>query len=212
MSLSNLILMYVVSFVSSLSCPEMVSRSIRCTFWCSRSFRAHLLHFDQIIHPMITTPFTSLTTCHHVDMSCNCPLSDTKIPVLAVTFDELITGYSGRLDISAEWKNFWMTVNCMVCSRFIYVGTILIEKSEIVPSYHIFTQWLLWNTQVPPHGIDVWASINAYERDNSGNVSPGGPDLYSTVGGHQMVTKAFVIGSYFWYVFSFESFQMLAVF
>ena len=61
------------------------------------------------------------------------------------------------------------------------------------------------NTQVPNGVIDVWASINAYERDKDGNVSPGAPALVSTVGGHQMVTKAFVIGSYFWYIHSLSS-------
>ena len=132
--------------------------------------------------------------------------SDTKIPVLKVTFDELIDGYSGRLDISQQWKNFWMTANCMVCLQFIYVGTIVIEKSEFVPSHHVLTQWLLWNTQVPAQGIDVYASINAYEKDTAGNVSPGAPALVSTAGRHQMVTKAFVIGSFFWYVDALSSF------
>ena len=61
------------------------------------------------------------------------------------------------------------------------------------------------NSQVSAQGIDVWASINAYEKDQDGNVSPGAPDLYSNAKGHQMVEKAFVIGSYFWYVHSLST-------
>ena len=125
-----------------------------------------------------------------------------------MTFDELIYDHSAppALAISPEWKTFWMTANCMVCLPFIYVETILIEKSEFVPSHHVFTQWLLMNTQVPAQGIDVWASINAYEEDDQGRVSPGAPALLSNAGGHHPVTMAFVVGSYFWY-HSFSSFQ-----
>ena len=50
------------------------------------------------------------------------------IPVLHVTFGEL-KDPNGRLAISDQWKNFWMTANCMVCLPFIYGETILIEKS-----------------------------------------------------------------------------------
>ena len=120
-----------------------------------------------------------------------------------MTFAELKDAYSGPLAISQKWKTFWMDANCMVCLLFIYVGTTWIEKSEFVPSHHVFTQWLLKNTQVPAQGINVYASINAYEFDSDGNLSPGGPDLYATVG-HKMVDRAFVIGSYFWYIHSFS--------
>ena len=121
-----------------------------------------------------------------------------------MTFDELIAGYSGQLDISQEWKTFWMTANCMVCLPSIYGETILIEKSEFVPSHHVLTQWLLMNTQVPAQGIDVYASINSYELDR-GRVSPGAAALLSNAGGHRPVAMAFVVGSYFWY-HSFTSF------
>ena len=50
---------------------------------------------------------------------------------------------------------------------------------------------------MPAGGIDVWASVNAYERDIFGNVSPGGDELRTA-----LVDRAFVVGSYFWYVLS----------
>lgn len=43
-------------------------------------------------------------------------LTDTKIPVLKTTFDAL---KSTTLGISAEWKNYWMTVNCMVSTVYV---------------------------------------------------------------------------------------------
>ena len=110
-----------------------------------------------------------------------------------------------QVAISDQWKKFWKAVNCMVCLPFLYVETISIEKSEFVPSHHVFTQWLLTNTQVPAQGINVYSSINAYEINDARLASPGAAALLNTRG-HRMVTKAFVIGSYFWYVHSLSSF------